>query len=415
MRRGIGLVLALCVGCFGSNAGEDGTGAGDGGPGATAGGGAGARAAGARDGAVATSARDAATGTGDAGGASLRDGNFANPTRDGGGLRPDGGGLRPDGGGIFVPPDPDCGSLRLDADVGTVTRPGNVLVVFDVSPSMRDAWGASSKLDAASGALQAAITPLQDQLEVGAIFFPTAGCIPLSAPPPGGAVQPIDGSAQLRFLSGRDFLSAWSRALTATQTVSLLGTPLTEAMQRADAALASRSGVSAVVLFTDGAPNCYPGDGAGIAGLEASLATAWAAAGTRTYVIGLPGAAGVLLLDEIAAAGGTTQHLAPESATALEQQLSTIASETVVTRFDSCSILIDPAADDPDQLHVVVSSSGAMLDVPRDLGGGAGWSVSSDGAQVQLLGAFCEAAQSGAYDSIYFEYGCVDLPPLPPF
>ena len=47
-------------------------------------------------------------------------------------------------------------------------------------------------------------------------------------------------------------------------------------------------------------------------------------------------------------------------------------------------------------------------------GNGAGWTVSDDGAHVTLMGGLCDNATGGAYASINFEFGCVQLPPLPP-
>ena len=54
----------------------------------------------------------------------------------------------------------------------TVT-PGNVLIVFDESGSMKEDWMGQSKWLAANQAMTQALTPLQDQIALGgAIFFP---------------------------------------------------------------------------------------------------------------------------------------------------------------------------------------------------------------------------------------------------
>jgi hypothetical protein len=44
----------------------------------------------------------------------------------------------------------------------------------------------------------------------------------------------------------------------------------------------------------------------------------------------------------------------------------------------------------------------------------AGWEISADGSHVEITGALCEDAKAGRFESITFEYGCKELPPLLP-
>jgi hypothetical protein len=116
------------------------------------------------------------------------------------------------------------------------------------------------------------------------------------------------------------------------------GTPLQEAFDRADDALAMTQlkGQVAVLVVTDGEPNCVPNPQA------SAMPTAPAAdraqrgltvRAVKTYVLGLPGAAGVQLLDSIAANGGTMQYLLPDGPTALDAQLEQVVQDTILTTF----------------------------------------------------------------------------------
>src|SRR5687768_11404205 len=136
-------------------------------------------------------------------------------------------------------PDPDnCGTLRLETDVEITRTPGNLLVIFDQSGSMDESWaGAGSKLQAAQAALVQALTPLQDSLTVGAIFFPSVACVPFLPPAPGGAVQPIEGPNQIAFQPGAQFLTAWNQHWATRPLGDNIGTPMQEAFDRADVAI----------------------------------------------------------------------------------------------------------------------------------------------------------------------------------
>jgi hypothetical protein len=325
--------------------------------------------------------------------------------------------------GMFCGPGLDeegCGSLELESDVEVIREPGNLLVVFDQSISMNEAWGSTNKLQAAQDALTAALTPLADQLTIGAIVFPTQVC--LLVPPEGGAVAPITDPLQISFRPGAEFLTAWN-ALWPGGEGTGVGTPVNEAMDRAAVALqeaaGTLTGVTAVMLFTDGEPNCLPD--AMTQGIPTQLETAHAAgwlAGSpsiKTYVVGLPGADGVALLDQIAVAGGTMSYITPDDPAVLEAKLNEIVLSTVKSGFDSCTLVLDPVAEVADKLQIVVSDVMAgPAYIPRDLGGGSGWSISADGSTVELLGQICEDAKGGRFSSVKFEYGCEEPPKIPP-
>jgi hypothetical protein len=120
------------------------------------------------------------------------------------------------------------------------------------------------------------------------------------------------------------------------------------------------------------------------------------------------------VLRDIAIAGQTTDYITPDNPDVLAQQLASIASSTISVGFNSCSITLNPVAEAPDDLQLVVTQNGMELGVERDLGTGGGWSITPDGSQVEIFGQLCEEAKGGAYTTLEFKFGCVDLPPLPP-
>jgi len=314
-------------------------------------------------------------------------------------------------------PDPEnCGSLRLEQDVEITRHPGNLLIIFDQSLSMNDPWESTTKIIAAQTALQNAIMTLQDSLTVGAIFFPTLGCIPGL---PGVAVDPIETANQIAFQPGAMFLQAWNTHWANIGGALGIGTPMNEAFDRAEVAIqnAKLTGDLAVVAFTDGAPNCVPDEMMTMIPTmpEPARAASWLAnKKIRTYVVGLPGADGVDLLNQVAVSGGTMQYILPNDPAMLEAKLREVVSETVKMGFDSCSINLKPAADPVEKLQMVVEENGTRSRVDRMLSADAGWSITPDGGHVEITGRLCDDAKAGRFESITFEYGCKELPPLPP-
>jgi hypothetical protein len=330
-------------------------------------------------------------------------------------------------------PDGDCGSFNVKTDVEVTVNPGNLLVIFDESASMAEPWPATggNKLTAAQQALATALMPLQDLLTVGALFFPTAACFgpPISfdgmmVPP---SVAPHSGPPQIPFLKGPQFLDAWTQHWAQPPAAGLpIGTPVNEAFDQAavalDAALAAGTitGSTIVALFTDGAPTCLPDPAlTGLATMpEPSRAAEWLMKhGIKTYVVGLPGAGGVQLLNDIAVSGGTTSYILPENTADLEMKLRSAVEETVKRGLNSCSIKLDPAPAAPEKLHLVVFEAADPtkgFDVERNLSSDAGWTLSADSTTVELTGRLCEDALAGRFDKVTFQYGCVDVPRLPP-
>jgi hypothetical protein len=315
-----------------------------------------------------------------------------------------------------------CGSITVKADVEIIKQSGNLLVLFDRSNSMSDDWNALPRYQAAGQALIAGITPLQDLLVMGGIFFP---CVPPENPDcdptnwtdwlPGGAcsnasansceVTEITSTDQISFRSALEFITELPKQwfLQGTQ-----GTPLGAAVVRADAALSTSTftGATAVLVMTDGEPNCQTVNADVI-----SAVTKWNTNGIKTYVVGLPGSTEAsAFLTQVAVAGGTTDFISPDDPSALQTEISTIVTDTVKTSLKSCTInLQQDASADLANLHLIASENGKEGEILKQFPGG-GWSVSADGAVATLEGKLCEYAQNGRFESIRFDFGCVVVP-----
>lgn len=293
-----------------------------------------------------------------------------------------------------------CGSFALN---GTTT-PGNVIVVFDQSNSMKqaftdtDAGTSKPKYVAATDSLLAAIAPIQSKLNLGAIFFPTIDNSSLCS-----KVDPITNAPpQIGIEPAASFMTDW-QAHFAGGFKLILGTPLKDALDQANAAYPDPSplvGARVVLVITDGAPTCDKNQANILAPVQAM-----AARGIETYVVGLPGSSGAAaLLDAIAQAGGTQKYLSPADPKELENQLSQIASSAI----DQCTFTFDPLPPDPHQVHLVVSDGANPngYEIAQDDGGADGWTLSPDGKTATLLGATCDAAKNGSFTSLEFVFGC---------
>jgi hypothetical protein len=309
---------------------------------------------------------------------------------------------------VFIQPDGDaCGSVALK---GTIT-PGHIVVVFDQSDSMQDPFtdadggtpdgGALPKWQAAEDAIVAAVTPIENLLSLGAVFIPTGASDACT-------VAQIGTSPQIAIGPGPAFLTAFQGHFSAAGWNTILGTPLELGLAAANTALtpAPSPGQSAVVVLTDGAPNCGKST---LAEVEPPI-VAMAGRGIKTYVIGLPGSASAAtLLNGLAMAGGTGSYITPTDPTDLQNQLAMIASTTV----DQCTITLSPPPADPSLVYLIVTDTadpnGVEIMESTD-GGGNGWSLSADGTTATLLGTICTNAKDGDYTSINFVYGCPMLP-----
>jgi hypothetical protein len=316
-------------------------------------------------------------------------------------------------------PDPGCSDLTLPSKPKVKMVPGNVLIIWDRSTSMTQDWNGMPKWQAAGEALIAALMPLADQLTIGAELFPAS---------PDGmcTINPITAIDQVNFQPGPAALAALQAAGPGGNPTPLYGvlglsaisqTPTSEAVQAADAALAGATlaGTTAVILVTDGEPNCAWDE----AQTTATITSWLIQKNIQTYVFGLPGVSGngPTLLNSLAQAGGTTQYLTPADSATLQMKIHDIVAQTIVMGSDTCSIDLTPPASTPDSVQLVVeeaSMPGVEESVPHDLGAAGGWTISADGSRVELKGGVCDSAESGRFLKLSFKVGCKGIPPIPP-
>ncbi len=303
--------------------------------------------------------------------------------------------------------DNHCGSTSIDTTTEMTEVPGNILVVYDKSGSMNEAWNLpdgtpSTKLIAAGKAFTDAIIPTATKVNVGTIFFPSSSNC---------GVDALNSGKQIDMMTGTAYLNAWVTYWNSNKAGG--NTPLLEALKQADATLTNTTftGTTVVMVITDGDPNC-----GWDATMANGLATKWLGNGVKTYVIGLPGTSnnGVTVLNDLAVAGGTTMFFNTTDSMALQTQINMISTQTVTTQLNSCKIKLNPPPPAADKVVMVATEKGMMLSVPRDLGANAGWTINAAGTEVELTGLLCRDAKAGRFTKITFQYGCVDLPPIPP-
>jgi len=352
------------------------------------------------------------------------------------------GGLNIDPEPCAGPPPPEAAGFCGNEVFEVLTEKPSVYFVLDGSGSMRESFEGTntSKLLSAKYALKDLLVQIGHRIRYGAAVFPddaagsdscavgtqvfpvTEGDLPLC---PEDEYGPVLG----RFLDSIGFRQAEG----GTSISSTL-----EALKPTFLALRPRP---ALILITDGAPNCNPSalcdaaacipnlegqafDG-GICGQDGdccdpalfgpnahanciddsaseSVIEELAELGMRTFVVGMPGSetyAGVL--DRLAAAGGTarddaeTSYYSVRDAADLVGSLASIGSEVSL----DCSIRLEHAPPDPDLLNVYFDND------PVDFDPEQGWSYAGD-ALIELNGSACDVLLSGVVDQLQVVAGC---------
>jgi hypothetical protein len=328
-----------------------------------------------------------------------------------------------------------CGRLDLVTAVKTELKRANMLVVFDRSGSMEAAWAGVPKYESAGKALTAAIAPVQTQLTVGGVFFPSPvvidpnaqtrcpdGCDPLNLDhwlPTVGCcltaladtcpVNPIDNADQIDFTAAPAFMSALPKLWSLNDPTGSGGTPLERGIERAAEAIAKRTFTDKLMVFviTDGEPNCGTNERHVL-----EQVTRWRVAGIDTYVVGLPGAQPAAeFLTMLAKAGGSAAYIDPKNPAELEMRVRTVLTRAVRSGLSSCSIPLGSQAKDVSKLQLVVTQDGKDKPVPPAEGRDAGWALNAAGDEITLSGELCQAAKAGTYDSLHFSFACTKLPP----
>jgi hypothetical protein len=321
---------------------------------------------------------------------------------------------------------PSAGASGQDSCQGELSMargnaPDNVLFLIDRSADMASDYQGAPRWQQSDRALVAAITPLTAApLKIGALFYPSSAsaapaCVgpAWSCPAPSAdstscGVSAMGSNDQVALRPAAAALAALSGSPALFTPIDGTGVPLRESIERVNSALAIQpiTGSTTVVLMANAPPSCR-WDRTQASSMLASWRTQRS---VSTHVIALPGAnpAGLDELSALASAGGQAGVLAPANADALRSELQSIALGSLT----SCTLALDPPVTSAQDAHLIVGVHGVEQEMARnDAGGGALWTLSADGKQLNLLGALCAAAQRGDYDSLTVRVGCVHLPP----
>ena len=159
----------------------------------------------------------------------------------------------------------------------------------------------------------------------------------------------------------------------------------------------------AILLATDGAPNCNGGVPNPTDDLPATLTAIGAAyaLGLPVYVIGIGPSVGNL--DSMAAAGGTGSYYAATSPKQLSDVLNAISKIVATT----CTFQTPMSPPDNSKVWVYVDKQ-LVTESATD-----GWTFGATSSIVVLTGSFCQNMLAGNTTNVQVIFGCKDEPPPP--
>ena len=328
------------------------------------------------------------------------------------------------GGGCFddavAPPLPDAQGLCGNTFLQATSEPPNIYFVIDRSGSMQELVEGRVKYDAVAAASVGLVRRLGSQINVGASVFPGPIVNPDDECVTGDEVFPTRPGDPLPTgacsLDG-EVTRGFSRSISVPSGEGLRGgTPTAATLTRLIPTLSALAGKTAVILATDGGPNCnrtavcdeskcipnierYPSCTPGVNCCSPSLGgptsclddvatmaavAALAQRGIKTYVIGIPGSAPyAALLDDLARTGGTARPAGSGGAayydvdrlSELDEILATIGSTVIL----SCHLHLETPPKEMSLVNVYLDHQLVLYGAPdgwvwsnlRD-GGGAG-------------------------------------------
>lgn len=300
--------------------------------------------------------------------------------------------------------------------------PAEVYLVIDRSGSMNDP-GASqnkSKWQELKAAVDTALGQFEKQINFGVLLYPTGPECATSGP-------------QVAFAEGNR--KAIMASLEATTPAG--GTPTAAALNNAAASLASlgtKDVPKAIVLATDGGPNCnyflsamngcscsnatapycctnYPAScafGSSCLDDQGTLDTIKnlkANDNIDTFVIGLAGTAEYEgLLNKMATEGGQPQMGGQTDYYAVTDQNSLLdAIKKIAVSVISCEIQLDAPPTYPDKVTVYIDGKEVTYDMTKM----NGWDYTDPNNQViELFGAACDTLQDGAEHQVTATFDC---------
>jgi hypothetical protein len=299
-----------------------------------------------------------------------------------------------------------CGSVT----VSVARRPTDVLIVLDRSGSMRRSLTADCLCTAGAGDDAASLcsntadctdrwTTVKSALRRVVGDAPDVQWGIEVFPPPGDSTCSVSPTPLLPI--GADSGATVQAELDAITPGG--NTPMAAAIRAATPYLSALAdgNSKAILLATDGVPECAEGQPGPIPGdLEdaiAASAAAWSA-GFPVYVIGAgPGASA---LDDLARAGGTGTHY-PGTAPDLTSEALAPISRTVMT----CTIALPSAPPDVNNVAVYVDKHL----VPNDPANG--WQYGTTTSVIDLTGSYCEELLNAQDANIQVLLGCPGMAP----
>ena len=326
------------------------------------------------------------------------------------------------------------GGVCACADQPLLGTPPNLYFVLDLSASMSE----DNKWRTIVSAIANLVVDLGPRANIGATVFPDpryVGCTaglevfpPTRGDSPAGHAGPVESA----------FLTQLG-ALTPNG-----GTPTAATLQALAPRLTALPGKTYVILATDGGPNCdldancdssqceiniessasgctpdgslnccadpNYGPDPQLSCLDADPTRAAVAAiaqeGIPVYVVGVPGSAPYAsLLDDLAAAGGTSQAADAGGGTGYyavntaDQAAFTTAISAVAAKITgTCTLTLDNAPPDPTKVNVFVDEQVLAQDGPD------GWTLS--GQTVTILGQTCQNILTGTVLDVRVVAGC---------
>jgi len=306
----------------------------------------------------------------------------------------------------------NCGTKTLAAKAARL----DVLLLLDASASMDEnltnvpcdgGCGDGSKWAEATAAINTVVGQTQATVDWGVKIFPDPAIsnVCTVANTVNVPVAPRSAGAVAAVIAGRT--SANGGVLSAGNTA----TRAAETMALSYLSTLADGNRKMILLVTDGAPNCGPGDEPSTedsAGAVAAIRDAWIQ-GVSTFVVGMVASyTDDPVLNDMAIAGGERRQSVPSYYPVAESAALVDVLTTMVQDRAPCVFALPVPPDDSysNRSDIAITLDGTLL--ARDPARVNGWDY-TDNAQshVQLFGPACEAATPASAHDVSVQFLCL--------
>jgi hypothetical protein len=298
------------------------------------------------------------------------------------------------------PGDTTCGTTTRD----TTQAPADILIVLDRSESMTNSLTddktctsstCTTRLAAVVPAVQAVVTN-NPGIHWGLELFSS----------PGGNSCSVSSTPQVPISA--DSSAAINAQLAALTTQTSTPTRLAITAATAYLNMVADGNNKAILLASDGLPNCASGAGSSSSGTDDLSGTKVAVkaakdAGFPVYVIGIGPTTSVSNLNQLAVEGGTGSYYPATSTTELNAALTKIAKAVTTCTFKS-----DTVPQDSNLVYVYVDKNLA------DKSDSNGWKfdpTDSTNSTIVLTGSTCTDLMDGKTSQVQIVFGCPGTAP----